>query len=62
MPPEAQKVEKTLRDVGLGKSVDKAVLSMNRSAEDAIKICWRYFCECDKANDHTGCFRNFKRR
>lgn len=37
MPPEAQKVEKTLRDVGFGKQVDNAVLSMNRAAEDAAK-------------------------
>lgn len=37
MPPEAQKVEKTLRDVGLGNVVDKAILSMNRAAEDASK-------------------------
>ncbi|MEO6327992.1 MAG: DUF4197 domain-containing protein [Ginsengibacter sp.] len=37
MPPEAVKVEKALRDIGLGKSVDKAVLSMNRAAEDASK-------------------------
>ena len=37
MPPEAQKVEKTLRDVGLGKTVDRAILSMNRAAEDATK-------------------------
>ncbi len=37
MPPEAVKVEKTLRDVGFGKTVDKAVLSMNRAAEDASK-------------------------
>ena len=35
MPPEAQKVEKTLRGIGMGKLVDKAVLSMNRAAEDA---------------------------
>jgi hypothetical protein len=35
MPPEALKVEKTLRDVGMGKLVDKAILSMNRAAEDA---------------------------
>lgn len=35
MPAEAQKVEKTLRSVGMGKLVDKAVLSMNRAAEDA---------------------------
>ncbi len=37
MPPEAEKVEKTLRSVGLGKTVDNAVLSMNRAAEDATK-------------------------
>jgi uncharacterized protein DUF4197 len=37
MPPEAQKVEKTLRSVGLGKQVDDAILSMNRAAEDAAK-------------------------
>ena len=37
MPEEAQKVEKALRDMGMGSVVDKAVLSMNRSAEDASK-------------------------
>jgi hypothetical protein len=37
MPPEAEKVEKTLRNVGLGKQVDNAILSMNRAAEDAAK-------------------------
>jgi hypothetical protein len=35
MPPEAQKVEKTLRGLGMGSLVDKAILSMNRAAEDA---------------------------
>lgn len=35
MPAEAQKVEKTLRGIGMGKMVDKAILSMNRAAEDA---------------------------
>ncbi len=35
MPEEAQKVEKTLRSVGMGKLVDKAIVSMNRAAEDA---------------------------
>ena len=35
MPAEAQKVEKTLRGVGMGSLVDKAILSMNRAAEDA---------------------------
>lgn len=35
MPPEAQKVEATLRSFGMGSIVDKAILSMNRAAEDA---------------------------
>ena len=37
LPPEAQKVENTLRKVGMGKLVDDAILSMNRGAEDAAK-------------------------
>lgn len=37
LPPEAQKVEKTLRAVGMGKLVDNAITSLNRSAEDASK-------------------------
>lgn len=35
MPPEAKKVESTLRQLGMGNVVDKAILSMNRAAEDA---------------------------
>lgn len=35
MPEEAKKVERTLRNFGMGSVVDKAVLSMNRAAEDA---------------------------
>jgi hypothetical protein len=35
MPPEAKKVENTLRQIGLGDKVDDAILSMNRAAEDA---------------------------
>jgi len=37
MPPEAVKVEKTLRDLGMGKLVDDAILSFNRGAENAAK-------------------------
>ena len=48
MPPEAQNVEKTLRDVGLGSLVDKAVLSMNRSAEDASKYVGNIFLNAIK--------------
>ncbi|WEK35171.1 MAG: DUF4197 domain-containing protein [Candidatus Pseudobacter hemicellulosilyticus] len=35
LPQEAQKVESTLRDLGMGSLVDKALLSLNRAAEDA---------------------------
>lgn len=34
-PPEAQKVEKTLRDVGAGQIVDVAIEKINRAAENA---------------------------
>ena len=35
MPEEAKKAESTLRKYGMGSLVDKAILSMNRAAEDA---------------------------
>lgn len=35
MPEEAKKVESSLRSMGMGSMVDKAILSMNRAAEDA---------------------------
>ena len=36
-PPQAQKAEKTLRGLGLGKLCDNVILSLNRAAEDAAK-------------------------
>jgi hypothetical protein len=36
-PPEAMAIESKLRSVGMGKQVDKAILSINRAAEDAAK-------------------------
>lgn len=36
-PEEAQKVEKTLRTLGLGSLADNVVTSLNRAAEDAAK-------------------------
>ncbi|TKC12970.1 DUF4197 domain-containing protein [Pedobacter polaris] len=36
-PTEAQKVEKTLRSVGLNSLADNVILSINRAAEDAAK-------------------------
>jgi hypothetical protein len=48
LPPEAQKVEKTLRDVGMGSLVDKAILSVNRAAEDAAKSAAPIFIDAIK--------------
>ena len=48
MPPEAQKVESTLRNVGLGSVVDKAVLAMNRGAEEAAKSATPIFVNAIK--------------
>lgn len=36
LPPEAKKIENTLRDLGLNSMVDKAILQINRAAEDAV--------------------------
>lgn len=49
MPPEAEKIEKTLRDVGFGKTVDNAILSMNRAAEDATKYVGNIFWNAIKS-------------
>lgn len=48
MPPEAQKVEKTLRSAGMGKLVDDAILSMNRAAEEASKSAAPIFVDAVK--------------
>lgn len=37
LPQELQKVDKTLRDIGLGKTADKGLLLLNTAAEDAVK-------------------------
>ena len=36
-PPDAQRVEQRLRQIGLGNEVDRFILSLNRAAEDAAK-------------------------
>ncbi len=37
LPEDAQKIEKTLRDLGAGRLVDNAIEKINRAAEDAAK-------------------------
>lgn len=48
LPAEAQKVEKTLRDLGMSSLVDKAILSVNRAAEDAAKSAAPIFIDAIK--------------
>lgn len=49
LPPEAQNVEKTMRNVGMGKLVDNAILSMNRAAEDAAQSAGPIFWNAIKS-------------
>jgi hypothetical protein len=49
MPEEAKKVETTLRNIGLGSLVDKAVLSINRAAEEASKSASPIFVDAIKS-------------
>lgn len=48
LPPDAVKVEKTLRNLGMGQQVDKAILSINRGAEDAVVFAKPIFIDAIK--------------
>ncbi len=37
LPEELQKVDKSLRSIGLGKLADQGIMALNRAAEDAVK-------------------------
>ena len=61
MPPEARKIENTLRDVGFGSMVDKAILQINRGAEDAAGYAKPIFIDAIKSmtlSDAIGLVRN----
>ena len=47
-PPDAQKMEKKLRDIGMGEDVDKFILTLNRGAEDAAKQAKPMFVDAIK--------------
>lgn len=49
MPPDARKIENTLRDVGMGNMVDKAILQINRAAEDAAGFAKPIFVDAIKS-------------
>jgi hypothetical protein len=48
LPPDAVKAEKTLRNIGMGAQVDKAILSINRGAEDAVAFAKPIFVDAIK--------------
>jgi len=48
LPPDAQKIETTLRKVGMGSQVDKAILAINRGAEDAVAFAQPIFVDAIK--------------
>ncbi len=48
LPPDAKKIENTLRDLGFSKMVDKAILQINRGAEDAAGFAKPIFVDAIK--------------
>lgn len=48
LPEDAQKIERTLRNIGLGSQVDRAVLQINRAAEDAVGFAKPIFVDAIK--------------
>ena len=48
LPPDSGKAETTLRKIGLGSQVDKAILAINRGAEDAVGTAGPIFTDAIK--------------
>ena len=48
LPPDAIKIENTLRNLGMGAQVDKAILQINRGAEDAVGFAKPIFVDAIK--------------
>lgn len=48
-PPEAQKIENTLRSLGFNSMVDKAIMQINRGAEDAAGFAKPIFVDAIKS-------------
>ncbi|MDZ4808339.1 MAG: DUF4197 domain-containing protein [Bacteroidota bacterium] len=61
LPPDAKKIENTLRDLGMNKMVDKAILAINRAAEDAAGFAKPIFLDAIKSmtiSDAIGLIKN----
>jgi hypothetical protein len=48
LPPDAKKIENTLRKAGMGAQVDKTILQINRAAEDAVAFAGPIFVDAIK--------------
>src|SRR5688572_30714387 len=48
LPPDAKKMEKTLRDLGMEKMCDDAIEAINRGAEDAVGYATPIFVDAIK--------------
>jgi len=61
LPPDAKKIENTLRSLGMNKVVDKAILQINRGAEDAVGYAKPIFAEAIRSmtlEDAIGLVKN----
>lgn len=61
LPPDAQRLVNTFRSLGLGSLVDKAVLQINRGAEDAVGFAKPIFVDAIRSmtlQDAIGLVRN----
>lgn len=61
LPPEAKKIENTLRSLGMNSLVDKAILSINRGAEEAVGTAKPIFADAIKSmtlQDAIGLIKN----
>ena len=61
LPPDAKKIENTLRTIGLNSIVDKAILQINRGAEDAAGYAQPIFVDAIKSmtlSDAIGLIKN----
>lgn len=61
LPPDAQKLVNTFRTIGLGNLVDKAILQINRGAEDAAGFAKPIFVDAIKSmtlQDAIGLVKN----
>ncbi|RYY63234.1 MAG: DUF4197 domain-containing protein [Chitinophagaceae bacterium] len=61
LPPDAKKIENTLRTLGFSSLVDKAILQINRGAEDAVGFAKPIFIDAIKSmtlQDAIGLVKN----